>query len=830
MRNKLPVLLLLFALGSPILCAFIPVSRHRSSRFRFHRFRKRTTTTSPHSATLAECAHCTSSSQCTTGLCSGSRCIFNSLSSVEKCFPSILGSSISNSPSPSIHLPRIPPGANVSPPRPDECSACSADSNCRSGLCFNGKCIDLSSESLGRCFSAECASCSSSSDCETELCESGVCVFDSKASRERCAVSPHRTNSSEVGNNGSHGTSSHGNANRNDSTFDAVSGATSTNPTSTATHCVGCTNDQDCTGIVSGFCYNSKCTDGSDSSLDLCFKPECGPCTVPSDCITQLCDTAIGLCVFDTSDSKDGCLRKQAEQTPSPSAIPTPSIPSRSLPSFSNAPIPSTTSTTMVASSVPATSLIPRPIVLASPTSSQSATTNVRAECATCAKNGECGKERLCYNGKCVDGSNDSLNKCFQGECAFCLSSTDCVTESCENNTCVFDSNDSRDKCATSSTTSSSPSPTSQSSLLSTGTPSPTTSSSIITTSTSPLTSPTVTTTTIIVDECASCTDDSECSGGGTGVCFNGRCTDGGDAAKLRCFEDECGPCESSADCASEICTDDGQCVFDTTESRDKCAAQREEDDDEGNGNTSASIDDTTDKKQECELCLNADECAGGSCLNRRCSDGSEASLQKCFLPECAFCNSSRQCATGYCDTDVVKSNDGTQSSAGIGKCTLGTTTSQDLCRAKLSECARCRFNSQCAVGKCWGARCTDASEESLKRCFKKECTRCTSHFQCSTMYCGGGRCIFKDNRQSSVKCFGSEGTKKQCEACESGSECMQGVCWRKKCTNGTFRSRWKCFVRDCEACTSNRECYSRACVDGRCGDRRTKTTEMCNT
>lgn len=74
-------------------------------------------------------------------------------------------------------------------------------------------------------------------------------------------------------------------------------------------------------------------------------------------------------------------------------------------------------------------------------------------------------------------------------------------------------------------------------------------------------------------------------------------------------------------------------------------------------------------------------------------------------------------------------------------------------CKYDLPECSPCFSPWQCKQGKCWGSKCTDGSDESLKNCFKPECDPCKSLLECSTKKCWGNKCVY-DTPESMKKCF----------------------------------------------------------------------------
>lgn len=294
--------------------------------------------------------------------------------------------------------------------------------------------------------------------------------------------------------------------------------------------------------------------------------------------------------------------------------------------------------------------------------------------------------------------------------------------------------------------------------------------------------------------ECELCSDASECQ---QGKCWGKpkKCTDGKLDSLLRCFLGECEACTSNFECATKKCWN-GKCVFKTQASRDKCFPPL---------------------KEECELCKEDEECEQGKCWGkpRKCTDGSFASLSKCFAGECDSCASDFECATKKCWNR---------------KCVFDTQESRDKCFPPLKpECALCREDEECEQGKCWGKprKCTDGSFESLSNCFAGECDSCISDFECATKKCWNRKCVF-DTQESRDMCFPP--LKPECALCKEDDECEQGKCWGKprKCTDGSLPSRERCFLGECEDCTSKFECASKKCWKKKCVFNTLESREKC--
>lgn len=107
-----------------------------------------------------ECGKCTSSSMCSTGKCVKGQCVYDTETSMRKCFK------------------RLP-----------ECSPCSHYSDCATGKCLGQprRCVYETYQSKVKCgFGAECESCKSEGQCATGHCIYGYCVFDMDESQHKC--------------------------------------------------------------------------------------------------------------------------------------------------------------------------------------------------------------------------------------------------------------------------------------------------------------------------------------------------------------------------------------------------------------------------------------------------------------------------------------------------------------------------------------------------------------------------------------------------------------------------------------------------------------------
>lgn len=108
-----------------------------------------------------ECESCTSNFQCSTMKCWKKKCVFNTIESMQKCFPSMVF-------------------------KKRECEPCTDRDECKQGKCWGGKCTDGTQISLDKCFAPECFPCAKDTECSTMKCWAGRCVFDNDESMKKC--------------------------------------------------------------------------------------------------------------------------------------------------------------------------------------------------------------------------------------------------------------------------------------------------------------------------------------------------------------------------------------------------------------------------------------------------------------------------------------------------------------------------------------------------------------------------------------------------------------------------------------------------------------------
>lgn len=109
----------------------------------------------------AECKRCRSGFECATKKCWEKKCVFNTIRSMQKCFPNIVF-------------------------KKRECDKCKEGSDCGNEKCWGGKCTDGSKRSLRKCFAPECFPCKKNTECSTKKCWNRRCVFDNEKSVRRC--------------------------------------------------------------------------------------------------------------------------------------------------------------------------------------------------------------------------------------------------------------------------------------------------------------------------------------------------------------------------------------------------------------------------------------------------------------------------------------------------------------------------------------------------------------------------------------------------------------------------------------------------------------------
>lgn len=161
---------------------------------------------------LPECSKCSSPTQCSSGHCLGGKCVYNSPTSMERCFPGKKGECDSCS-TYSECLTEMCSGPAGEDPKcvfdnpssfekcflkKRECSLCSAPIQCVTHKCFNGKCVYDTATSMAKCFptttpprkKGECTRCSNDTECITNNCVLGKCIYDDPSSTQNCFPTP----------------------------------------------------------------------------------------------------------------------------------------------------------------------------------------------------------------------------------------------------------------------------------------------------------------------------------------------------------------------------------------------------------------------------------------------------------------------------------------------------------------------------------------------------------------------------------------------------------------------------------------------------------------
>ncbi len=329
------------------------------------------------------------------------------------------------------------------------------------------------------------------------------------------------------------------------------------------------------------------------------------------------------------------------------------------------------------------------------------------------------------------------------------------------------------------------------------------------------------------------CQDNADCSPGLSCLAASGRCSppscdDGvlnGDELQPDCGGGTCpgcpdgAACASGADCASEVCGDDGLCAA------PGC--------DDGVSNGSESAPDCGGACGGCgtgSRCNGASDCLNGVCLAngcapgvalccqpRACADGVRNGTESdvdCGGP-CADCGTgercnnafdclSRVCGAGGCAAGAQLCCQAPSCGDGIAN---GGEPVPDCGNAACGLCAVgavCTASAQCQSGLCQAGRCADPGSctdgvrngtETAVDCGGDRCPRCADRLpcvqasDCINNNCFNGVCIscgsgVIDGTETDIDCGGSDPFCQRClpgARCLIGSDCQSGVC------NGTF-------------------------------------------
>lgn len=157
------------------------------------------------------------------------------------------------------------------------CHSCYVGAQCRSGVCFERKCVSsLSRGGKRTCNQDECAPCDTRFTCRTNRCwgtpGNTKCVKHNDESKKKC--------------------------------FPELYSGSSPSPGPQAEECESCAEDGDCKSQI---CTRGKCTRGSIKSIKKCLgKPHCSKCKSRLDCATSICYR--GRCTGNGLRSKYRCF------------------------------------------------------------------------------------------------------------------------------------------------------------------------------------------------------------------------------------------------------------------------------------------------------------------------------------------------------------------------------------------------------------------------------------------------------------------------------------------------------------------------------------------
>ena len=698
------------------------------------------------SSNTGECDYCDNNRTCTSSLnCLNKKCVskIGRKLSIARCFPNL-----------------------------HECSICTHSEQCRSSLCWRGRCIVKSPVtahelSKKKCFShlaSTCRSCDANSDCEQGICYKRKCLLSLK---EKTICFPNFG------------------------------------------ECSSCSASLQCS---SGLCWHGRCVVSSPLakskiSKEKCFKhlkSLCATCSANSQCASRMCYN--GKCVLRSNEKKKKISIRQC------------------FPNLGNCAI--CTESSQCASNI----CLRGRCVNSSTKGSKSCFDSLKSECNSCSTNLEC-KSGRCHENKCINGSSRSkfmasVSKCFPNldECSMCTTSKQCRSSICWRNRCLISSpkaafETSKKKCF--SRHKDTCEVCSSDFMCAFG---KCYRGRCISDSEKTRFSSVIKTCVANFRECAICTKSSQCGGGrscissrcletkskaafeiskekcqkhlkkicgtcsansecGSGRCYHRKCIPHsvtGPALKMvlkKCFPhlNECSLCTSSGQCRSAICWR-GRCVQ-NKESQNKCLEHL---------------------KQSCEICSSGSQCRSGKCFHRRCvnhvvSSNSSTEFNKCFpnMSQCSLCTSSSQCRTQWC------------------------------------------WRGRCIVRLPIKAR--QLSERKCREQLANECEPCNAHSNCKSFLCYRGKCLQRGSikvfRASQGKCFPNFG---KCKFCTRSSQCRSGLCFKRRCvpqqSKEKLRDVWKeCGGKNlvgiaeyktkdtCVKCKTSEECKSAKCVKGFC-------------
>lgn len=350
--------------------------------------------------------------------------------------------------------------------------------------------------------------------------------------------------------------------------------------------------------------------------------------------------------------------------------------------------------------------------------------------CSRCDNSVECGSDKLCAQGICIEPECSSSKPCADGrlckdsQCVDCNNDGECEQgKICGEGSCLEAECSDQKACQNG--------------------------------------------TVCTQGRCTKCTDDKACPQGS--ICEEERCVQGcrdskGCANGTVCLNSEkrCVACLNNKGCSDgKVCRNSA------------CVACRGD--------------------QECEsgqLCLSG-KCAQGDC---RTSSDCGTQGQLCKNNQCTGCQSDTECKGGWiCDSSLCragcrKNGDcqnnqvcDTKTNLCIGCNSNKDCQSGQICKNK--SCRACSSNTECSTGQiCVSGRCLVGNCKQTKDCkngqvcVKNKCSACTTDTQCSaSQLCLRGACKTGDCRNEKDCSNGVRCRENKCGFCKSGADCGAG-------------------------------------------------------
>lgn len=342
-------------------------------------------------------------------------------------------------------------------------------------------------------------------------------------------------------------------------------------------------------------------------------------------------------------------------------------------------------------------------------------------------------------------------------------------------------------------------------------------------------------------EECNPCALAIQCQ---QGVCTRGKCTDGTSSSENRCFLQECAKCTASADCITSLCFLN-RCLFTTAVSRAKCFPSPSPSPGSSSEVTPSPI--VSPLRGECALCDLNSQCEQGFCTRGQCTDGKGASFNRCFRS-----GTPRPSPSSSPGSIEPNSSNITSTSAGpisppgrkvpevpttqTGQNPSGAPNSSTETNAPTGSAAPDDSNSTAPIAPTVpspsGVRRLATGFNPPSASLLPECFQCTRPSQCYQGMCTRRGCT--DGTRSSFERCGRRVISSppdrllgECVRCTNPIQCAQGMCTRRGCTDGTRESYARCRPRgpaapllpECARCMHPVECAQGMCTRRGCTD-----------